>query len=73
MVAQNDDSNGIPPKVLTIIMLMVTAVWATSAVAEIVSDYEPTSGINEIMMILAGFLFAGRLAAGKKSNQEDDQ
>lgn len=56
--------NNINPNALTGIIFIVTVVWAGSFVADIfVGGYDPPSGLNEVMMLLAGFLFAGRQAS----------
>lgn len=54
--------------------VVVTAVWASSYVAEILKpDFDTPEGVTEVMMILVGFLFSVRqiISARAEKNSKE--
>jgi hypothetical protein len=65
--------SGISPNALTAVLIIIVLVWAGSFVATLtVDDYTPPVGINEMMIALVGFLFAGRQVASRSDDDDDD-
>ncbi len=49
------------PTVMNVVIIIVVLVWAASILLEaFVKSYDPPSGVNEVFMIVAGFLFGVR-------------
>lgn len=54
-------------------MYIIALGWVATVVAEIaIRDFETPGGVNEAMMALVGFLFAGRQAAIARQKEDDD-
>lgn len=57
---------GIQQRILSIVTVIIVLVWVASFIGDIlIAEYDPPTGINQVMMVLAGFLFAGRQASKK--------
>lgn len=64
---------GISSRALTAIIVLITSVWAGSVFANIfIPDFETPGGVNEVMMAVVGFLFAGRQAAAKEEKEHEN-
>lgn len=58
-------------KTMDRVVIIVSLVWGGSFVTDmIVTTYDPPTGLHQIMMLLIGFLVAGRAQAEKT---EDDK
>ena len=61
---------------ITFVMVTVTIVWAASFIAKLVSPtIETPAGVNEVMMVVVGFLFSMRQAsvANTPTNESEDE
>lgn len=59
--------------VIDFTMVTVTLMWAASIVAEIFNpDFEMSSGVQEIMMLLAGSLFSARQITNRNNSNEPE-
>lgn len=60
--------------VIDFTMVVVTLMWATSIVAEIFNpDFEMASGVQEIMMLMAGSLFSARQITTRNNSKPDEE
>ena len=58
-------------KTMDRVVIIVSLVWGGSFVTDmIVTTYDPPTGLHQVMMLLIGFLVAGRAQAEKT---EDDK
>ena len=61
-----------PGRVLDIVTVIVSLTWGASFVSDIwVPNYESPTGINQVMMMLVGFLIAGKTQVGKGSDEDE--
>jgi hypothetical protein len=62
-------------RVRTIVIGVVTGVWATNFMAGlVVTDYKPSESINGIFMAIVGGLFAlGARASNKEDSKKDGE
>jgi hypothetical protein len=65
---------GISSRAMSAIIVLITIVWAGSIGAQIfVKGFEAPSGVNEVMMVVVGFLFAGRQAAAAEEKKQEEK
>lgn len=64
------DRPSISARSMDIVVIIVALVWGGSFMADIwVMGYEPPTGLHQVMMVLIGFIVAGRTQVGKNSNE----
>lgn len=67
------DRPSISARAMDIVVIIVALVWAASFMADIwVVGYEPPTGLHQVMMLLIGFIVAGRTQLGKNGNGEKE-
>lgn len=63
----------VSPKTMDVVVIIVSLTWGGSFVADmIVTTYDPPTGLHQVMMLLIGFLVAGRTQVGKDEGKEDE-
>lgn len=66
--------HGMSSRTLTIVIVVIACVWSGSMAAEVfVPTFDSPDGINEIMMAMVGFLFAGRQVAAESEKKNGDK
>ena len=71
---RNTNSGAGRTGVITFVMVVVTLVWATSVIAEIINpEFEMTPGVQEVMMLGAGALFSMRQVSASRESDEEDE
>jgi hypothetical protein len=61
-------------RISNIIALVITAVWATSFIADIISsNYEPSPYIHGIMMLVAGAAFGDSVIRRSRTDEHDEK
>lgn len=64
--------NGVSPRTLTFVIVVVTLVWAVNFCAGIVIDqWEGATGVNAVMMAAIGLLGAARFRQNKIEPPEE--
>ena len=67
------DRPSISAKAMDMVVIIVSLVWAASFMADIwVVGYEPPTGLHQVMMLLIGFIVAGRSRLGENDNGEKE-
>lgn len=60
-------------KTMDWVVIIVSLVWGGSFVTDmVVSTYDPPTGLHQVMMLLIGFLVAGRTQAEKNEDQKKE-
>ena len=55
-------------------IVVVLGMWSASLIVDmLVPTYDPPTGIEPLMMALAGFLFAARSKSGKDEEEGDER
>ena len=61
-------------RVIDVVTVIVSGTWAVSFVADIwVPDYESPPGLHQVMMLLVGFLVAGKSQVGKNEETPSEE
>ena len=61
-------------RVIDIVTVIVSGTWAVSFLADIwVPDYESPPGLHQVMMLLVGFLVAGKTQVGKNDETPTEE
>ena len=73
MTDDGQDRPSISARAMDMVVIIVALVWAASFVADIwVVGYEPPTGLHQVMMLLIGFIVAGRSRLGENDNGEKE-
>jgi protein-S-isoprenylcysteine O-methyltransferase Ste14 len=66
-------TGGVPPRVLTFVIIVVTVVWAVNfSVGVFITGWEGATGVNAVMMAAIGLLGAARYKQNKLEPPPDD-
>lgn len=61
-------------RVIDVVTVIVSGTWAVSFVADIwVPNYESPPGLHQVMMLLVGFLVAGKAQVGKNEETPSEE
>ena len=56
------------------VVIIVSLVWGGSFVTDmVVTTYDPPAGLHQVMMLLIGFLVAGRSQAEKTEDEKEKE
>lgn len=73
MTDDGQDRPSISARAMDMVVIIVALVWAASFMADIwVVGYEPPTGLHQVMMLLIGFIVAGRSRLGENDNGEKE-
>ena len=73
MTEDGRERPSISARAMDMVVIIVALVWAVSFTADIwVVGYEPPTGLHQVMMLLIGFIVAGRTQLGKNDNGEKE-
>ena len=73
MTDDGQDRPSISARAMDMVVIIVALVWAASFMADIwVAGYEPPTGLHQVMMLLIGFIVAGRSRLGENDNGEKE-
>ena len=73
MTDDGQDRPSISARAMDMVVIIVSLVWAASFMADIwVVGYEPPTGLHQVMMLLIGFIVAGRSRLGENDNGEKE-
>lgn len=63
---------GLTARSMDFVVIVVSLVWGASFVADIwVANYDPPTGLHQVMMLLIGFIVAGRTQVKDEKKGED--
>lgn len=75
-MADTSDGRHRPPitaRAMDTVVIIVSLTWGASFVADIwVQNYDPPTGLHQIMMLIIGFVVAGRSQVGKDGEGKDE-
>jgi hypothetical protein len=62
------------PRVINVIAIVIVVVWAATFLLEFLfpSRFNPVPGLNEIVMIVAGYVFAVKGRSGHDHDDHED-
>lgn len=65
---------GISPKATNALIIIIALVWASSYLGEalIPERFDPPGGVNEVMMIVVGYLFARKATSSGGDDEPKD-